>query len=49
MSSKGSKKLTDRISEIYVAVFPVRVFESSEKTETILAGIRKDLRIVDEF
>ena len=42
MSPKGSKKPVDRISEIYIAVFPVCVFESSEKTETILAGIRSD-------
>jgi len=42
ISPNGSKKLIDRVSKIYVAVFPIQVFGETVKTETILAGLRKD-------
>lgn len=32
----------DRVTEIFVAVFPVQVFGEAEKAETILAGFQKD-------
>ena len=42
MSPNESKNPIDRVSEIYVAVFPVRLFGETVKSETILAGFQKD-------
>ena len=42
MSPNETKNPINRVSELYVAVFPVQVFGESMKVETILAGFQKD-------
>jgi hypothetical protein len=42
MSPNESKNPIDRVTEIYVAIFPVQVFGEAVKAETILAGFQKD-------
>jgi hypothetical protein len=41
MRQGGHQKITERVTEIYVAVFPVPVSEN-RMTEVILAGYQKD-------
>ena len=41
VSQTNSNMKIERITEIYVAVFPIR-FSDTEKAETILAGYQKD-------
>ena len=41
MSSDRHHKITERVTEIYVAVFPVPVSDN-QMTEVILAGYKKD-------
>jgi len=42
MKSNKGEKTVKRISEVYVAVFTVQLFEDNLKAETILAGFQND-------